>query len=101
MGSQPSSPYAPNDVCKYLFEINEKPRTEYAQCLGASVIGSISNTLDHGSWALKGMLLEEKQKSKGFRIHQRGTFQEQKVRSDACFAPAIHSAYKHTDRNMS
>ena len=42
--SQPSSPYAPNAVCKYLFEINEKPRTEYAQCLGASLIGSISNT---------------------------------------------------------
>ena len=37
----------PNGVCKYLFEINEKPRTEYAQCLGASLIGSISNTLDH------------------------------------------------------
>ncbi len=37
-----------NGVCKYLFEINEKPRTEYAQCLGASVIGSISNTCYHG-----------------------------------------------------
>ena len=48
--SQPSSPYAPNDVCKYLFEINEKPRTEYVQCLGASVIGSISNTWYHGHW---------------------------------------------------
>ena len=53
------------------------------------------------SGALKGLLLEEKPKSKWFRIHQRGTFQEQKVRSDAYFAPAIHNAYKHTDRKMS
>ena len=45
--------------------------------------------------------VEGEQKSKGFRIHQRGTFQEQKARSDAYFAPAIHNAYKHMDRNMS
>ena len=44
--------------------------------------------------------IEGEQKSKGFRIHQRGAFQEQKARSDACFAPAIHNAYKHTDRNI-
>ena len=39
-----------NDVCKYLFEINEKPISEYAQCLGASLIGSISNTWYHEHW---------------------------------------------------
>ena len=39
--------------------------------------------------------VEGEQKSKGFRIHQRGTFKEQKMRSDACFAPAIQNAYKH------
>ena len=33
-----------DDVCKYLFEIDEKPISEYAQCLGASLIGPISNT---------------------------------------------------------
>ena len=35
-----------NDVCKYLFDFNEKPISEYAHsiCLGASLIGSISNT---------------------------------------------------------
>ena len=36
-----------NDVCKYLFDFNEKPISEYAQCLGASLIGSISNTWYH------------------------------------------------------
>ena len=43
--------------------------------------------------------VEEKQKSKGVRILQRGTFQEHKMRSEAplaCLAPAIHHAYKHT-----
>ena len=39
---------------------------------------------------------EEKQKSKGVRIHQRGTFPEQKVRSDACFVHALHNAYIQT-----
>ena len=48
--SQPSSPYAPNDVCKYLFDFNEKPISEYAQCLGASLIGSISNTWYQEHW---------------------------------------------------
>ena len=37
-----------DDVCKYLFEINEKLISDYAQCLGASLIGCISNTWDHG-----------------------------------------------------
>ena len=31
-----------NDVCKYLFDFNEKPISEYAQCLGASLIGSMT-----------------------------------------------------------
>ena len=67
------------------------------------------NALEHlqsGPYQTRGIMsteraVKEKRKSKGVRIHQRGTFQEQKVRSDACFAPAIHNAHKHTDRNMS
>ena len=33
-----------NDIGKYLFDFNEKPISEYAHCLGASLIGSILNT---------------------------------------------------------
>ena len=89
-----------NDVCKYLFEINEKPISEYAQCLGASLIGSITNTWYH----------EHRKGCRGRTEEQRishsptRNLQERKVRSDAslaCFAPRIHNAYKHTDRNMS
>ena len=39
-----------DDVCKYLFEINEKLISDYAQCLGASLIGSISNTWYQEHW---------------------------------------------------
>ena len=39
-----------NDFCKYLFDFNEKPISEYAHCLGASLIGSISNTWYQGHW---------------------------------------------------
>ena len=37
-----------NEVCKYLFEMNKKLISDYAQCRGASLIGCISNTWDHG-----------------------------------------------------
>ena len=36
-----------DDVCKYLFEIDGKPITDYAECLGASLNGCISNAWDH------------------------------------------------------
>ena len=36
-----------DDVCKYLFEIDGKPITDYAKCLGASLDGCISNSWDH------------------------------------------------------
>ena len=63
-----------NDVCKYLFDFNEKPISEYTQCLGASLIGS-----DSGPYQTRGIrsterAVEEKPKSKGFRILQRGTY---------------------------
>ena len=65
------------------------------------------NALEHlqsGPYQTRGIMgteraEEEKQKSKGVRILQRGTFQEHKMRSEAplaCLAPAIHHAYKHT-----
>ena len=37
-----------NDVCKYLFQINGKPISEYVQCVEASFIGFISNKSDDG-----------------------------------------------------
>ena len=65
------------------------------------------NALEHlqsGPYQTRGIMsteraVEEKQKSKGVRILQRGTFQEHKMRSEAplaCLAPAIHHADKHT-----
>ena len=39
-----------NSVFNFFIDLDEKPRTEYAQCLGASAIGSISNTWDPEHW---------------------------------------------------
>ena len=92
--SQPSSPYAPNDVCKYLFEINEKPRTEYAQCLGASLIGSITNTWYHERCRGK---TEEQRISHSPKRNLPRTESEVRCMLCPCNTPCIQTH----DRNMS
>ena len=86
-----------NGVCKYLFEINEKPRTECVQCLGASLIGSISNTWYHGHWKGWRGKTEEQRSSHSPKRNLPRT--ESEVRCMIC--PCNTQCTQTHDRNMS
>jgi hypothetical protein len=61
-----------DDVEKKLFELDGRPITDYAECLGATLIGCISN-----SWDYEHQMghIEEKPKSKGLSMLGRETMQ--------------------------
>ena len=80
-----------NDVCKYLFDfMRNRFQNTYIALLGASLIGSISNTWYHEHWkGCRGKTEEQRVSHSPKR-----NLQERKVRSDAslaCFAPRIHA----------